>query len=123
MAVATVPARIAFRLLNIAISVRTPPRSGVHGAPGCCPRGRAFRHRHPGRKSLPFTGTQGQAADMAGKDRPGEMVAMMFWYGDGWAWWQAGLMWLAVIAFGALLIWAFYALITGITREAGPGRA
>lgn len=60
---------------------------------------------------------------MAGKDRPGEMVAMMFWYGDGWAWWQAGLMWLAVIAFGALLIWAFYALITGITREAGPGRA
>ena len=28
---------------------------------------------------------------------------MMFWYGVGWAWWQAGLMWLAMIAFWALL--------------------
>ena len=31
---------------------------------------------------------------------------MMFWHGGGWAWWQAGLMWLAMIAFLALLIWA-----------------
>jgi putative membrane protein len=45
------------------------------------------------------------------------MVAMMFWYGGGWAWWQAGLMWLVMIAFWVLLIWAIYALITGITRK------
>jgi putative membrane protein len=49
---------------------------------------------------------------------------MMFWYGGGWAWWQAGLMWLAMIAFWALLVWAVYALVTGATRrpgESGPG--
>jgi len=46
---------------------------------------------------------------------------MMFWYGGGWAWWQAGLMWLVMIAFWALLIWAIYALVTGITRR--PGQA
>ena len=44
---------------------------------------------------------------------------MMFWYGGGWAWWQAGLMWLAMIAFWALLIWAVYALVTGISRRPG----
>jgi putative membrane protein len=52
------------------------------------------------------------------------MITMMFWYGGGWAWWQAGLMWLAMIAFWALLIWAVYALVTGIVRrpdQAGPG--
>jgi putative membrane protein len=47
------------------------------------------------------------------------MITMMFWYGAGWAWWQAGLMWLAMIAFWALLIWAIYALVTGITRRPG----
>ena len=48
---------------------------------------------------------------------------MMFWNGGGWAWWQAGLMWVAMIAFWALLIWAIYALVSGITRrdQAGPG--
>ena len=49
---------------------------------------------------------------------------MMFWYGGGWAWWQAGLMWLGMIAFWALLIWAVYALVAGVTRrpgQAGPG--
>jgi putative membrane protein len=46
-----------------------------------------------------------------------EMITMMFWYGSSWAWWQAGLMWLAMIAFWALLIWAIYALVTGITRR------
>jgi putative membrane protein len=44
---------------------------------------------------------------------------MMFWHGGGWAWWQAGLMWLAVMAFLALLIWAVYALVTGTTRRGG----
>jgi putative membrane protein len=47
------------------------------------------------------------------------MITMMFWHDGGWAWWQAGLMWLAMIAFLALLIWAVYALVTGITRRPG----
>jgi len=46
---------------------------------------------------------------------------MMFWDDSSWAWWQAGLMWLAVIAFWALLILTVYALVTGITRK--PDRA
>jgi putative membrane protein len=51
------------------------------------------------------------------------MVVMMFGYGGGWAWWQAGLMWLAMIGFLVLLIWAVYGLITGITRqERGPNQ-
>jgi putative membrane protein len=45
------------------------------------------------------------------------MIAMMFWYGGGWAWWQAGLMWLAMIAFWGVVIWAVYALVTGISRR------
>jgi putative membrane protein len=50
------------------------------------------------------------------------MITMMFWYGGGWAWWQAGLMWLAMIAFWALLIWAVYALVTGATRRDQPAQ-
>ncbi|HXZ69523.1 MAG TPA: SHOCT domain-containing protein [Streptosporangiaceae bacterium] len=46
---------------------------------------------------------------------------MMSWYGDGWAWWQAGLMWVVMIAFWGLLIWAIYALVTSVTRRPGPG--
>jgi putative membrane protein len=50
------------------------------------------------------------------------MITMMFWNGGGWAWWQAGLMWIVMIAFWALLIWAVYALITNVTRRPGqPG--
>jgi len=45
----------------------------------------------------------------------------MFWNGGGWAWWQAGLMWFAVITLSALLILTVYALVTGITRK--PDRA
>jgi putative membrane protein len=44
---------------------------------------------------------------------------MMSWYGGGWAWWQAGLTWIAMIAFWALVIWAIYALVTGVTRRGG----
>jgi putative membrane protein len=36
---------------------------------------------------------------------------MMFWYGSHWAFWQAGLMWLGMIAFWALVIWAVFALV------------
>lgn len=44
---------------------------------------------------------------------------MMFWYGNGWAWWQAGLMWVVMIAFWGALIWAAYAVITNLTRKPG----
>ena len=47
---------------------------------------------------------------------------MMFWYGEHWAWWQGGLMWLGMIVFWGLLIWAVYALVTNLTRKPGqPG--
>jgi putative membrane protein len=50
------------------------------------------------------------------------MVVMMSW-NSGWAWWQASLMWLAMIAFVALLIWLVYALLTGaIGRTQQPAR-
>lgn len=42
---------------------------------------------------------------------------MMFWYGGHWAWWQGGLMWVGMIVFWGLLIWAVYALITNLTRK------
>ena len=50
------------------------------------------------------------------------MVVMMFWYGAHWAFWQAGLMWVAMIAFWGLLIWGVYALITTGNHQtpAGP---
>ena len=45
---------------------------------------------------------------------------MMFWYGNaGWAFWQVALMWVGMIAFWVLLIWAVYALITGASRRTG----
>jgi len=47
------------------------------------------------------------------------MVVMMFWYGGHWAWWQGGLMWLGMLVFWGLLIWAVYALITNLTRKPG----
>ena len=46
---------------------------------------------------------------------------MMFWDAGGWAWWQAGLMWFALLVFLALLIWVVYALVTGIIGK--PGQA
>ena len=46
---------------------------------------------------------------------------MMFWNGGGWMWWQAGLMWVGMLVFWGLLIWAVYALITNLTRTPGPG--
>jgi putative membrane protein len=48
-----------------------------------------------------------------------EMVAMMFWYGGHWAFWQAGLMWVGMIAFWGLLIWGIYVVISGTTRRPG----
>jgi putative membrane protein len=47
------------------------------------------------------------------------MVVMMFWNGGGWPFWEVALMWVGMIAFWGLLIWAIYALITSATRRAG----
>jgi putative membrane protein len=47
------------------------------------------------------------------------MVVMMFWYGGHWAFWEVGLMWVGMIAFWGLLIWAVYALITAAARKPG----
>ena len=44
---------------------------------------------------------------------------MMFWNGGTWAWWQASLMWIAMIVFWGLLIWLVYTLITAATRRPG----
>jgi putative membrane protein len=51
------------------------------------------------------------------------MVVMMFWNGGGWPFWEVALMWVGMVAFWALLIWAVYALVTSATRRPGsePG--
>ena len=46
---------------------------------------------------------------------------MMFWNGGGWPFWEVALMWVGMIAFWGLLIWALYALITGASRRTGQG--
>ncbi len=43
---------------------------------------------------------------------------MMFWFGGGWAWWQALLMWVGMIAFWGLIIWAIWFFVSGLVR--GP---
>ena len=45
---------------------------------------------------------------------------MMFWYGGGWPFWEVALMWVGMVAFWGLLIWAAYALITSATRRPSP---
>ena len=42
---------------------------------------------------------------------------MMFWYGGHLVFWQAALMWVGMIAFWGLVIWAVYALIASATRR------
>jgi putative membrane protein len=56
-------------------------------------------------------------------------MAMMFWYGAHWMWWQVSLMWVGMIVFWGLLIWGIYALISTAVRRPGdrehggdPGR-
>ena len=44
---------------------------------------------------------------------------MMFWNGGGWPFWEVALMWVGMIAFWGLLIWAIYALITRATWRPG----
>lgn len=42
---------------------------------------------------------------------------MMFWYGSHLAFWEVALMWVGMIAFWALIIWAVWVLITAVTRR------
>ena len=46
---------------------------------------------------------------------------MMFWDGGGhWVFWQAAVMWLAMVAFWGLVIWAVYALVSNLGRSHQP---
>ena len=47
---------------------------------------------------------------------------MMFWYGDGWASWQMSLMWVGMVAFWGLLIWAVYRLVTSSSPGSSDGQ-
>ena len=42
---------------------------------------------------------------------------MMFGYGSNWAFWEVALMWVGMIAFWSLLIWAVYSLIASASRK------
>ena len=45
---------------------------------------------------------------------------MMFWNEGQWAFWQVGLMWVGMIAFWGLIVWAVYYFINTSTRPAQP---
>jgi len=42
-----------------------------------------------------------------------EVVVMMFWSDSHWVFWQVALMWVGMIAFWGLIIWAVYAMFGG----------
>ncbi len=42
---------------------------------------------------------------------------MMFWYGGHWAFWEVIVMWVGMVAFWGLIVWAIYALIASVTRR------
>jgi putative membrane protein len=44
---------------------------------------------------------------------------MMFWYGSHLVFWQAAMMWVGMIAFTGLAIWAVYALVKNTSRPDG----
>ena len=41
---------------------------------------------------------------------------MMSWYGGHWPFWEAGLMWVGMIAFWFLICWAIYAFVKSMSR-------
>jgi len=47
---------------------------------------------------------------------------MMFWYGSHWVFWQAALMWIGMIAFWGLVVWAIWALINDLSKKARDER-
>jgi putative membrane protein len=69
----------------------------------------------------PPKGTRNRVEAVAG-ERLGlrEVVTMMFGYGSHWAAWQVALMWVGMVVVLSLVVWAFYALVTGDERR--PGR-
>lgn len=44
---------------------------------------------------------------------------MMLWYGSHLVFWQVALMWVGMIAFWGLIVWALYALISSASRRPG----
>jgi putative membrane protein len=46
---------------------------------------------------------------------------MMFWNGGSWAFWQVILMWLAMIGFWAVVIWAIWTFVIAATRQPSSG--
>jgi uncharacterized membrane protein len=53
------------------------------------------------------------------------MAAMMFGYGgagSGWPVWAVALMWIGMLAFLGVLIWAGYILMTSVSRESRKQR-
>lgn len=50
----------------------------------------------------------------------------MMYYGGGLSWWAATIMWVGMLAFWALIIWAVYFMLVGVTRRdvsESPNRA
>ena len=45
-----------------------------------------------------------------------EVAAVMFWYGGGWAWWQAGVMWVGMLLFWGALVAVVFVLAHGHLR-------
>lgn len=45
---------------------------------------------------------------------------MMFWDGGHWVFWQAAVMWLAMVAFWGVVVWGIYALVTNTSRGHQP---
>jgi uncharacterized membrane protein len=50
------------------------------------------------------------------------MVVMMLGYGGGWPAWELALMWVGMIAFVGVLVWAVCALVVNATRKPGRDR-
>ena len=47
---------------------------------------------------------------------------MMFWYGGHIVLWEAALMWVAMIAFWGLIVWAIYAFVSSSGRPVNDVR-
>jgi putative membrane protein len=60
-------------------------------------------------------------AGIGGRPQKGEAVAMMWWFGGNWMWWQATLGWVGMIVFLGLLIWGIYALVRSTGRRPEGG--
>jgi putative membrane protein len=77
-------------------------------------------HRESGLQALPPTPMESALWRCKLKSIEVEVPAMMFWNGGQWAFWQVGLMWVGMIAFWGLIVWAVYYFISTSTRAAQP---